>query len=129
MASMTTRNWKSRNIVSIDFDGVISVYNGWEGKNHLGKPIDGAKEFIEKLLKAGFTPVVWTTRDQDQIGNWLKTNKFPPIEVTNLKYPSTIYIDDRCIQFKGDYKDLMNDLKTYDVYWRNKPKKIFEDFS
>ena len=124
---MRTRDWKSERIVSIDFDGVISTYDGWKGEDYLGKPINGAKEFIEKLIKAGFTPVIWTTRDKRKIEKWLKGNKFPDIEVTSTKYPSTVYIDDRCIQFKGNFKKLIKDLKEYDVYWRKKPKKIFEN--
>lgn len=124
---MVERDWKSERIVSIDFDGVISNYNGWKGENHLGKPINGAKEFIIRLIKEGFKPVIWTTRNKNKIEEWLKNNKFPNIEVTNTKYPSVVYIDDRCVQFKGNFKELIKDLKKYDVYWRNKPKKIFED--
>tara|TARA_Y100000310_G_C20473314_1_gene711161 strand:+ start:393 stop:773 length:381 start_codon:yes stop_codon:yes gene_type:complete len=124
---MEKRDWKSEKIVSIDFDGVISSYDGWKGPNHLGEPINGAKEFIERIIKAGFTPVIWTTRDKNKIENWLKENEFPNIEITNNKYPSSVYIDDRCVQFKGNFKKLVTDLKKYDIYWRKKPKKIFDD--
>ena len=125
---MVERDWKSERIVCVDFDGVLSEYDGWKGTESLGEPITGAKEFIEKLIKAGFKPVIWTTRDKTSIEHWLKKNEFPNLEVTNIKYPSVVYIDDRCIQFKGNFKELVNDLKKYDVYWRKKPKKIFEDF-
>lgn len=124
---METRDWKSENIVSIDFDGAISIYDGYKGADHLGKPIKGAKEFIAKIIKAGFTPVIWTTRGREQIEKWLKDNDFPDIEVTSDKYPSTVYIDDRCVQFNGSFKKLIQNLRQYDVYWRKKPKKIFND--
>ncbi len=124
---MKARDWKGERIVSIDFDGVVSAYDGYKGENHFGEPIDGAKEFINKLIKAGFTPVIWTTRSKSKIEKWLKDNKFPDIEVTIIKYPSTVYIDDRCVQFKGNFKELIGDLKKYRVYWRKKPKKIFKD--
>ena len=120
-------DWKSERIVSIDFDGVISSYDGWKGDDCLGKPISGAKVFIERLIEAGFKPVIWTTRDKSKIEKWLKENRFPDIKVTTIKYPSVVYIDDRCVQFKGDFKKLFTDLKKYDVYWRKKPNKIFED--
>lgn len=125
---MAERDWKSERIVCIDFDGVISKYDGWKGSEHHGKPMRGAKGFVDRLIKAGFKPVIWTTRDKIKIEKWLKENGFPDLEVTNIKYPSVVYIDDRCVQFKGDFNELVDDLKEYDVYWRKKPKKIFEDF-
>ena len=87
----------------------------------------GAKGFVDRLIKAVFKPVIWTTRDKIKIEKWLKENGFPDLEVTNIKYPSVVYIDDRCVQFKGNFNILIKDLKKYDVYWRNKPKKIFDD--
>ncbi len=125
---MVERDWKSEKIVCIDFDGVISKYDGWKGSDHHGQPIIGAKEFVDRLIKSGFKPVIWTTRDKVKIEKWLNENGFPDLEVTNIKYPSVVYIDDRCVQFKGDFNELADDLKKYDVYWRKKPKKIFEDF-
>ncbi|MDD5331589.1 MAG: hypothetical protein PHE43_02080 [Candidatus Nanoarchaeia archaeon] len=125
---MKKRNWQNEKIVSIDFDGVISYYTGWEGTKVLGAPIKGAKEFVKSLIKKGFTPVIWSTRNKKQIKEWLKENNFPAIEITNKKYPSVVYIDDRCVQFNGNFSDLTKSLKKYDIYWRKKPKKIFEDF-
>lgn len=49
------------------------------------------------------------------------------MKVTNFKYPAKVYIDDRNIQFNGDFDRLKEDLKEYDVYWRNKANKIFEE--
>ena len=121
------RDLASERIVSIDFDGVLANYDGWKGEDDLGKPITGAFKFIESLVKAGFNPVVWTTRPKNKIKIWLKENKFPNLEVTDIKYPSSVYIDDRCVQFKGDYKSLILDLKEYNPYWRKKPNKIFKD--
>ena len=121
------RDWKSERIVSIDFDGVIADYDGWKGEDHLGKPMKGSINFIKRLLESGFKPVIHTTRNRNKIKQWLKFNKFPQIEVTNIKYPSLVYIDDRCVQFKGNFNTLIKDLRKYDVYWRNNPKKIFDD--
>ena len=49
------------------------------------------------------------------------------IEVTNIKYPAIVYIDDRCVQFKGTFKQLIDDLKKFEVYWYDKPKKYFDE--
>ncbi len=39
-------DWVKERIVSIDFDGVLSQYDGWKGEKITGVPIVGAKEFI-----------------------------------------------------------------------------------
>jgi hypothetical protein len=117
---------RQKNIVSIDFDGVLSQYDGWKGKNIIGKPIDGAKEFILNLINSGYNPVVCTTRKPKLIKNWLKEFDFPNIEVSNVKYPSLVYIDDRCVKFDGNFSKLVDNLKEYDVYWRKKDYKIFD---
>ena len=123
---MKNREWHKEKIVSIDFDGVLSQYNGWEGEDITGKPIKGAKEFILRLIESGYKPVVFTTRNPELISNWLDEFGFPDIEVTNTKYPSLVYIDDRCVKFDGDFSKLDSDLKDYDVYWRKKDNRIFD---
>ena len=124
---MENREWSKEKIVSIDFDGVLSRYDGWQGESITGVPIEGAKEFVLKLIDAGYNPVVFTTRKSDLINKWLIDNEFPVIEVTNIKYPSLVYIDDRSVKFEGDFNKLTDDLKEYDVYWRKKNHKIFDN--
>jgi len=123
---MKNREWNKEKIVSVDFDGVLSQYDGWKSEDITGEPIKGAKEFILNLIKSGYKPVVYTTRKPKLISDWLKEFGFPDIEVTNIKYPSLVYIDDRCVKFNGDFSKLIDDLKEYDVYWRKKEHKIFD---
>lgn len=123
---MKNREWHKENIVSIDFDAVLSQYDGWQGEDITGKPIDGAKEFILNLIDSGYKPVVFTTRKPKLISNWLKEFGFPDIEVTNVKYPSLVYIDDRCVKVDGDFSKLADNLKEYEVYWRKKDNRIFD---
>ncbi len=47
---------------------------------------------------------------------------------TYTKHPSLVYIDDRCVKFDGDFSELIDNLKDYDVYWRKKDYKIFDKF-
>ncbi|NLC31639.1 MAG: hypothetical protein GX765_06345, partial [Candidatus Moranbacteria bacterium] len=61
------------------------------------------------------------------ISSWLDEFGFPDIKVTTTKYPSLVYIDDRCVKFDGDFSKLDSDLKDYDVYWRKKDNKIFDN--
>ena len=123
---MKERDWKKEKIVSIDFDAVLAEYEGFKGPMVVGKPIKGAKKFINAVRTSGFTPVIFTTRDVRLIEGWLVKNNFPKIEVTNNKFPSVVYIDDRSIQFKGDYDKLFCDMKKFDVYWRKKQPHIFD---
>ena len=110
------RQWHKENIVSIDFDGVLAQYEGWKGADIVGEPIKGAKDFILSLIKSGYKPLIFSTRQPKLISNWLKKFDFPDIEISNIKRPSTVYIDDRCVKFDGDFTKLVSDLKEYDVY-------------
>ncbi len=123
---MKKRDWVKEKIVSIDFDGVLSTYNGWKGKEIMGIPLPGAKKFIVNLIDSGYTPVVFTTRNPKLIIHWLSKFDFPDIEVTNIKYPSVVYIDDRNVKFEGNFSQLVADLKAYKVYWRKKSDNIFD---
>lgn len=125
---MKEREWHKEKIVSIDFDGVLAEYDGYKGEDIVGEPIDGAKKFVLKLIKSGYKPIIFTVRKPEIVSKWIQENSFPDIEITNIKHPSVIYIDDRCIKFNGDYSKLVGDLKNFNVYWRSKDHKIFDEF-
>ncbi|MFC1632574.1 hypothetical protein ACFL1U_00315 [Patescibacteria group bacterium] len=125
---MSSEKSKPKNhIVSIDFDGVLSQYKGWQGDEIIDEPIEGAKEFLQKLIDSGYTPVVFTVRDALYVQEWLKKFDFPELEVTNQKIPSLVYIDDRCIKFEGDYEKLTQDLKNFEIYWKEEGSKLFKN--
>jgi hypothetical protein len=98
--------------VAVDLDGVLAQYNGWKGIEHIGDPIEGAKEFIETLLE-NFVVLIHTTRCSQTsnqgytefelyqyIQNWLDKHKFPHgIEIWTRegKPIATAYVDDRAV--------------------------------
>lgn len=44
-----------RPVVAIDVDGVIADYSkGWQGEEHIGDPLPGAREFLQKLQDHGW---------------------------------------------------------------------------
>ena len=87
--------------VAIDFDGVLAEYEGYKGEEILGKPVKGAKEFINKIVSSGLTYFIFTTRPAKKIKSWIKENDFPePESITNEKIPAPLYIDDRSIKFE-----------------------------
>ena len=51
---------------------------------------------------------------------WLIENNIDEYfkDVTNIKLPSYIYIDDRCICFSGKYKETLDAVKDFKVYWK-----------
>jgi len=88
--------------IAIDFDGVICkrqgipTIAGWKN----AKPVDGALDSINLLIGLGHKVWVFTSNPEpEKVVGWLIKNKFPEIEVTDIKKPAHIYIDDRAIRF------------------------------
>ncbi|MFH0977785.1 MAG: hypothetical protein V1837_00640 [Candidatus Woesearchaeota archaeon] len=112
---------EKKRVVCIDFDGVIASYSGWKGSKHFGKPVRGIKEFLEDLQKTGLSFVVLTSRAPKTIKHYFKKYSIPaPDRVTNVKIPASVYIDDRCIRFDGNFSHLRKDLRTFRVHWKSK---------
>ena len=107
-------------IICIDFDGVLNNYNGYDGDN-LGTPRPGAKEFLEKLSKK-YIIIILSARRYTKIIKWL--NEYDMLqyvaEVTSIKPPARVYLDDRGIQFNGDYEKALKDIKNFKTYWEVK---------
>ena len=99
-----------RKRLMVDLDGVLFPYSKgyYDGTLYEG-PIPGAVEALEKLVAAGFSYVVFTSRmsvtddpvqPQSDIIQWLSENDFPaPEAITCEKMPAVAYIDDRGVRF------------------------------
>jgi hypothetical protein len=108
---------RQKRTIAIDFDGVLHRYSGYRD-GFIDVPIEGARGFVERLLARGNTPVVFTTRDKEMVEQWLKKHKFPAIEVTNHKRPFWLILDDRAIEFAGQYNDaLIGRIEAFKPYW------------
>lgn len=83
----------TKKTICVDFDGVLNEYNGYEEGN-LGELLTGSKEFIKELRKK-YKVVILTSRQKEQVIDWLNNNGFPSMKVTNRKVPAVAYIDDR----------------------------------
>lgn len=105
-----------RKTVCIDFDGVLAEYDGWKGEDVLGDPKQGAKEFVERVLR-DYDVVVHTTRNLGKVVNWLIEHEFPPqMTVSREKPPALAYIDDRAVRFEGDFDDAFAQIAR-PAYW------------
>ena len=106
--------------ILIDLDGVLNEY-GKESydENYIPKIKKGAKKFIVELSKLGEL-YLFTTRNLMLSTKWLIENNVDEYfkDVTNTKLPSYLYIDDRCICFKGVYNQTLKDIKEFKVYWK-----------
>ncbi len=114
----------SKQTIAVDFDGVIHQYRGGKG---LGVPIPGSKGGIQALQSAGIQVVVFTVRQPSIVSSWLKSNGFPPLQVTNTKMPATVYLDDRGFRFTGKWSpQLVKQLLSFKTYWETDVKATME---
>ena len=100
-----------KKVVAIDFDGVLSYYEGWRGIDDLGQYIPGAIDLCQQLIDAGYEVWIYTTRLNTEVNKgftvqelrgkvakFLNDEKFP-VEVQIWDLPgkpiADMYIDDR----------------------------------
>ena len=98
--------------VAVDFDGVLSKYDGWKGNNIFGKPIPEMVKTIRQLKKEGYYIIIFTTRqDTTALRKWLKDNKVPYDDINKNRYQYLFegssckpfwhcYIGDRAVHFE-----------------------------
>jgi len=99
--------------VLVDFDGVIHAYSkGWHDGTAYDPPIPGAKEALQRMVDEGYEVVIFSTRDWEDIGDWLAKYSFPDYYVTNVKQPAVAQIDDRAIRFT-DWGQAIADLYSW----------------
>ena len=106
----------------IDLDGVLNEYRRYE-ENYIPEIKGGAKEFLEEL-SSKYELVLYTTRNAELARRWLREGKIDGYfkEITNIKKPAYIYIDDRAIKFNGNYAETLTEIENFEVYWKNQPE-------
>lgn len=121
-------------IIAIDFDGTI-VDNEYP---EIGEVKDGAREFINMLKEEGYRVVIWTCRDnEEEIKEFLDENNvqydafnsndaISEEEMNELGFEDTrkigadIVIDDRAIEFKGNWHEITARVKRIIDVWEEK---------
>lgn len=108
-------------IICVDFDGVIHSYdNGWQGGKIYGHVVPGFFEWVEKVSPQ-FELVIYSSRSKTKEGTaametwldvecetWENANDremqiSTPIKFAHEKPMAWLTIDDRAIQFRGDW--------------------------
>ena len=105
-----------RKTIMIDLDGVLNTYNGNYSENYIPDVKRGAKEFIKKLNK-DYDLILFTTRNNLEATKWLIENKMDEYfkDVTSIKIPAYLYLDDRAIGFRGDYEYTLKQIEKFKI--------------
>ena len=93
--------------ILFDLDGVLNTYDGEYDKNYIPPIKDSAYKLIKELSE-NYKIVIFTTRNSLIVSKWIIENELDKYveNVTNVKEPAYLIIDDRCINFNGDYDKL-----------------------
>lgn len=110
---------KFKKTIAVDFDGVLNNYKGYDARN-LGTPRKNVEKFLKELSN-DYTIIIFTSRNHSLVRHWLVENHLDKYihNVTNSKPPAVAYIDDRAVNFSGDYDKVLDDVKDFKAFWEN----------
>lgn len=108
---------RDKPILCVDFDGVIHDYkHGWQGGKIYGNVTTGFFYWLDLVLPH-FRVVIYSSRSKDAGGteamhDWLvKQYAGQPlpegVSFTHEKPPAFLTIDDRAMQFNGDWSEFL----------------------
>ena len=111
---------KYKKTILIDLDGVLNTYDGNFDKNIIPPIKTGAKEFLQNLSET-FDIKLFTTRNKILASKWILENKLEDYiqDVTDHKDLCWLFIDDRCINFQGNYEELNKQIKNFKTWYKN----------
>jgi len=104
--------------VCLDFDGVVHFNAEFHGSVVIaGDPVEGVREAI-KSLREHFNVVIHSCRcntegGEQAIRNWLEFHEIEVDDVIDFKPVAAAYIDDKAIQFKGDWSATVAELEQF----------------
>lgn len=105
--------------ILIDLDGVLNTYTGNYNKDVIPPIKNGAYEFLKELSE-NYIIKIFTTRNLLLTSEWIIKNNLREYidDVTNIKELSYLMIDDRCINFNGNFDDLRKNIDTFEVWYK-----------
>lgn len=122
--------------VCIDIDGTISRYIEWVDSKTFGEVLPHCAETIHHLKADGWYVIIYTTRaDKNEIRKFLEKHNIPfdainenpnqPDNATGGKLFADVYVDDRAIQFDGDWVGAYEKITCF-TSWADGPIKPTE---
>ncbi|MBP7211978.1 hypothetical protein KBA27_04005 [bacterium] len=108
-----------KKVLLIDLDGVLNEYRGDFDKDFIPPIKSGAKDFIKELAKT-YELRLFTTRNNLLASKWLVENKLDEFftEVTDKKELAWLQIDDRCVNFDGNYEHLLKSIEKFKPWYK-----------
>lgn len=111
----------SKPVLALDFDGVAAQYNGWQGEDHLGRPMPGLEWFLEQVVKQGWVIILYSCRPAWRLKRWAEQyglqdyfvgyNENPYFadhpQEKSCKPVAAMYLDDRAVGFHGDWHEVL----------------------
>ena len=105
--------------ICLDFDGVIHSYqSGWQGAGVVSDPPIHNVDAAIRRLKKDYRVVVHSARCNTEegrtaIANWLAKHQIEVDEVCEHKPQAHVYVDDRAVQFSGDWDETIANVKAF----------------
>ena len=105
--------------ILVDLDGVLNQYNGKFSEFEIPEIKEGAKDFIKELSQK-FIVKVFTTRNKILTTKWIIKYGLEQYiaDITNIKEPAHLHIDDRCVCFEGNYTTTINQIKNFKPWYK-----------
>lgn len=107
-------------VICLDFNGVFDQYPGWEGMVKDYPPAEGIEQFLFELTHRFNTIVVCSaTLPISRVSSWLYQQGLAQYidYVTNHKPPSTVYVDDKAVTHRGDFKETLEAIEKFIPHW------------
>jgi len=108
---------KNKKKILIDLDGVLNQYQGEYKADYIPPVREGAKDFIKNISQK-FEVKLFTTRNKILASRWIIENGLENFisDVTNIKEVAWLYVDDRCINFDGNFDNLTNNIISFEPW-------------
>ncbi len=120
MINRDTDTKHKKKIILIDLNGVLNIYTGKYNENKILPMKEDAYDFLKKLAM-DFRIYIFTAGDNDLAHQWIIENNLSEfIEgVTNSKNRFvSVILDDRAINFDGDFEKAYQAIKNFKPYWK-----------
>lgn len=110
---------KFKRVLLIDLDGVLNTYTGDFDKDFIPPIKDGAENFL-KILSKDYEIKLFTTRNRLLASKWVFENHLDSYisDITNVKDLAYLHIDDRCLNFNGDYSSMIKQIEEFKVWYK-----------